>query len=141
MPEKYYHALLVDAFSSDAVPVHLLTKEAVALYFDKLADGGILVFNTTNRYVALQPVLARVAEEMDLECLACPDYTDRSIPDKFGADWVALRRRDKRGVPINGGPSLYDRLQMGKDRWHKVAPMPGRAWTDGYSNLLGAMRW
>jgi hypothetical protein len=140
-PEKYYHALLVDAFSSDAVPVHLLTKEAVTLYFDKLVDGGVLIFNTTNRYVRLQPVLARVAEELNLEYLACPDYTNDNIPEKFGADWMALRRRDKPGVTMSGGPSLYDRLQMGEDRWQKVEPMPGRAWTDSYSNLLGAMRW
>jgi SAM-dependent methyltransferase len=140
-PEKYYHALLVDAFSSDAVPMHLLTKEAVSLYFDKLADGGVLIFNTTNRYVRLQPRLARIAEELNLECLGCPDYTNDNIPEKFGADWLAMRRRDKPGVTMSGGPSLYDRLQMSEDRWQKIEPDAGRVWTDSYSNLLGAMRW
>lgn len=140
-PEQYYHALLVDAFSSDAVPVHLLTKEAVKLYLEKLADGGVLIFNTTNRYVALQPVLGRIAEELNLECLACPDYSNDELPEKFGADWVALRRRDRPGVPMSGGPSLYDRLQVTDERWRTVEPGPGRAWSDSYSNLLSAMRW
>ena len=142
-PEKYYHALLLDAFSSDAVPVHLLTKEAVALYLNKLADGGVLIFNATNRYVKLQPELARIAEELNLECLACPDYGNNgNLPEKFGADWVALRRRDKvAGVYQGGGPSLYDRLHVSGERWQPVEPRPGKAWSDSYSNLLGAMRW
>ena len=140
-PERFYHAMLIDAFSSDAVPVHLLTKEAVEVYLDKLADGGVLIFNTTNRYVDLPPVLARIAEELHLECLHCPDYTSNDIPEKYGADWAALRRRDKTpGVYTGGGPSLYDRLHVTEDRWHKVAPFPGRAWTDKYSNLLSVLR-
>jgi hypothetical protein len=139
-PAKYYHAMLLDAFSSDAVPVHLLTKEAIELYLEKLANGGVLIFNTTNRYVRLNPVLARIAEELDLECLACPDFGSDRIPEKFGADWLAMRRRTPGGY-TNGGPSLFDRLQVSDDRWQSVTPSEGRAWTDSYSNLLGAMRW
>jgi hypothetical protein len=145
-PDRYYHAMLLDAFSSDAVPVHLLTREAVELYMDKLADGGVLIFNTTNRYVDLPPVLARIAEELNLECLYCPDYRAMNlpngehytIPEKYGADWVALRRR---GNFANGGPSLFDRLQVTEDRWRRQDPHPGRPWTDAYSNLLSVMRW
>jgi SAM-dependent methyltransferase len=140
-PDRYYHAILLDAFSSDAVPVHLLTKEAVELYLDKLAEGGILIFNTTNRYVALQPFLAKIAEELKLECLTCPDHYSEQFPGKFGADWVALRRRDGPGGYRNGGPSLFDRLQVSEQRWQRVEPYPGKAWTDAYSNLLSAMRW
>jgi hypothetical protein len=141
-PERFYHALLIDAFSSDAVPVHLLTKEAVEVYLDKLVDGGVLIFNTTNRYVDLPPVLARIAEELNLECLHCADYSNDNIPEKYGADWLALRRRDKTpGVYKSGGPSLHDRLQTTPERWQRVTPFPGRAWTDRYSNLLSVMRW
>ncbi len=141
-PEKYYHAILLDAFSSDAVPVHLLTREAVELYLDKLAEGGVLIFNTTNRYVNLPPVLARIAEDLDLECLWCPDWSDSNFPEKYGADWVALRPRDRRpGGYANGGPSLPDRLQVSRGRWRTVEPLEGRPWTDSYSNLLRVMRW
>jgi SAM-dependent methyltransferase len=142
--EQYYHALLLDAFSSDAVPMHLLTREAIELYLTKLADGGVLIFNTTNRYVSLQPELARIAVELDLECLACGDWASDNFPEKYSADWVAMR---KRGRFANGGPSLFDRLQVspaGRSdpwRWHVVEPVDGNGWTDGHSNLLRAMRW
>ncbi len=137
-PANYYHAILLDAFSSDAVPVHLLTKEAVEVYLNKLADGGVVIFNTTNRYVQIPPVLARIAEELNLECLWCPDYGNDHMPEKYGADWVALRRR---GDFSNGGPPLHDRLQVSPERWQRAEPFPGRAWTDSYSNLLSVMRW
>jgi hypothetical protein len=146
-PEKFYHAILLDAFSSDAIPVHLLTKDAVEEYLKHLADGGVLIFNTTNKFVDIQPVLKTIADELDLECLTCPDYPDRRHPEKYGADWTVLRRKDA-NMPgrtyRNGAPSLYHRLDPGTPemtRWEEVEPMPGRAWTDGHSNLLGAMRW
>ena len=53
MLDRYYHIIVLDAFSSDAIPIHLLTAEAIDLYLDKLAEGGVLVFNCTNRYVDL----------------------------------------------------------------------------------------
>ena len=145
-PERYYHAISLDAFSSDAIPVHLLTKEAVEEYLKHLADGGILIFNTTNRYVAIQPVLARIAEDLDLECLTCPDYQDENMPEKYGADWTVLRRKDKNlpgGVYESGGPPLgyrLDRATQPMPRWQTVEPLPGPVWTDSYSNLLRVLR-
>jgi SAM-dependent methyltransferase len=142
-PENYYHAITLDAFSSDAIPVHLLTRDAVEEYIKHLADGGVLIFNTTNRYVHIQPVLAAIAAELDMECLACPDWSDEEHPEKYGADWIVLRRKDKaldEGTYLNGGPSLHQRLDL-VDRWKEVEPLPGRAWTDKYSNLLRVMRW
>ncbi len=96
-PENYYHIITLDAFSSDAIPVHLLTKDAVELYLDKLADGGVLLFNTTNRYVRIETVLSAIAEECDCDCLYCPDYTYDATdsPDRFSADWVVLQPRLK----------------------------------------------
>src|SRR5262249_31990557 len=55
-PEKAYDLLFLDAFSSDSVPVHLLTVEALELYLSKLADGGVLALNISNRYLDLEPV-------------------------------------------------------------------------------------
>src|SRR5262249_6430758 len=58
--------IVLDAFSSDAIPVHLLTREALALYLSKLADGGLLVFHISNRYLDLEPVLADLANAAKL---------------------------------------------------------------------------
>jgi len=159
--EKYYHVISLDAFSSDAIPVHLLTKDAVKVYLDKLADGGVLVFNTTNRYVRIEPVLSAISQDLDLECLYCPDYTFKEDhPDRFSADWVVLRRKTDEKDWKNGGPPLGIRLlgerkliawngrpytnEKGSDtekRWHERPPLAGPVWTDGYSNLFKIMSW
>src|SRR5205814_1544354 len=65
-PEKFYHMMVVDAFSSDAIPAHLLTEQAFKMYFDHLAEEGILCVHTSNRFVDLPRVVAEVAESLKL---------------------------------------------------------------------------
>jgi hypothetical protein len=139
-PDQLYHILLLDAFSSDAIPVHLLTAQAIELYMTKLVDGGALLFNVTNRYVSIAPVLSRIAQELDLECYRCEDYASQDPhPDKYSADWVVLQRRPPTGGFTNGAPPLTQRLNM--NRWKEVPPLEGPMWTDSYSNLLRVMDW
>lgn len=143
--ERYYHIIVLDAFSSDAIPVHLLTAEAIDLYLDKLVDGGVLIFNTTNRYVDIRPVLGKIAQAKGLTCLCYGDYErdeeDNVIPDKFGSDWLVMQRQDfaKRSVTAAGGLPLDRRLNM--KRWEKAPILDGPVWTDGYSNLLRVLNW
>jgi hypothetical protein len=163
-PEKYFHIIVLDAFSSDAIPVHLLTKNAVELYLEKLADGGVLLFNTTNRYVRLEGVLAAIAKDLDLDCRHCPDWAQATSdhPDRYAADWVVMQRKAPAGGYANGGLPIAQRLeetrtrlrwnghpviQDGKTveeaRWREVRPLAGPVWTDGYSNMLNpkVMPW
>ncbi|MBI2805492.1 MAG: hypothetical protein HYX68_10990 [Planctomycetes bacterium] len=163
-PEKYYHVIVLDAFSSDAIPVHLLTSDAVKMYLDKLAEGGVLVFNTTNKFVRIENVLSAIARDLDLDCLYCPDFTYPSDhPDRFSADWVVLQRKIDKGAYRNGGRPIRERLESTRvrlswkgivvrnddrteiedERWQEVRPLDGPAWTDGYSNLLNpkVMPW
>jgi hypothetical protein len=72
-PEHRYGLIVMDAFSSDAIPLHLLTREALALYKTKLADHGILAFHISNRYLDLQPILGDLAQDADLLCWAQND--------------------------------------------------------------------
>src|SRR5262249_1121269 len=67
-PRKY-RLIDVDAFSSDAIPVHLITKEAVQLYFDKLTEDGIACIHISNRYLRLGPVLGNIAKELNLAAI------------------------------------------------------------------------
>jgi hypothetical protein len=161
--EKYYHIIVLDAFSSDAIPVHLLTADAVAEYLTKLVDGGVLIFNTTNRYVDIRGVLAKIAEHHDLESLTYGDHDD-GVPDKFGSDWVVMRRRQTPPAPYTGGLPLADRLSnerigeqlrrqfiaLGRNdliehlnsyQWRTPAVDPGPMWTDAYSNLFRVIHW
>ena len=57
-PDNQFDLLMIDAFSSDAIPIHLITREAVEMYFQKLAPGGLLVVHVSNRHLRLEPVLA-----------------------------------------------------------------------------------
>src|SRR4029453_14808423 len=66
-PQERYDVILVDAFSSDAIPVHLLTREAFRLYFDMLNVRGLLVLHLSNRYLSLEPMVANLAEDAQLE--------------------------------------------------------------------------
>lgn len=126
--ESSFDLVVVDAFSSDAVPVHLLTREAVELYVARLRPGALVAFNVSNRYVALEPVVAAVAADLGLAGLARSDEPPLELAgDADPSHWVVLARD-----AADLGP-LRDRFG-----WRPlVAPAP-RAWTDRFSDLLGA---
>src|SRR5262249_12627472 len=90
---KKYDVLVIDAFNSDSVPVHLLTREALAVYLSRLADKGVLAFHISNRYLNLEPVLAELAADAGLRCLSRAD-TAANVQDQeagiFGSHWVVL---------------------------------------------------
>jgi hypothetical protein len=130
-----YDLLILDAFSSDSVPVHLLTREAVALYESKLAPSGLLAFNISNRYLRLEPVLAAVARDAGLTGLVQHDQNeavDQPAPSgKTPSSWVVLARRPEDLGPLAGNP-----------HWQPLTARPGtKAWTDDFSNLLSAFLW
>ena len=129
--DRRYGLIVADAFSSDAVPVHLITREALALYRSKLREHGIVAFNVSNRYVALEPVLGNLAHDARMACVAQEDRRSGKdgLPETDASDWVVMARytRDLRAV-------------ASEDRWHDCRRSPGTApWTDDYSNLLGAL--
>ena len=72
-PDGAYQLIVLDAFSSDALPVHLLSREAIRLYRAKLARGALLLFNLSNRYLDLDPVIGRQAGDAGLVCRVCYD--------------------------------------------------------------------
>jgi spermidine synthase len=136
--------LIVDAFSSDAIPLHLLTREALALYLEALKEDGLLAFHVSNRGFDLLPVLARLADDAGLRVAA---IDTPAIPTQVcaPATWVflarseerirsltelAVRRRTQLGLPPEA-------IQVGRPTDAVLATT--RLWTDDYSDLLGAM--
>jgi hypothetical protein len=105
-PDHEYGLIVVDAFSSDAIPVHLITKEAVDLELDKLADDGILAYHISNRHLNLKPVLVNLAHEFDLAVLDQSDDSRESI-GKSGSHWVLLART----------PDAFGSLNKDVKRW------------------------
>ena len=129
-----YGLIVMDAFSSDAVPLHLVTREALNLYVKKLAAGGIIVCNVSSRYLEFRPVLADLASECGLVCLAHADVEitpQQREQGKAPSIWVVLARRTE-----DLGPLAVDL------RWERLSSRPGAApWTDDYANILSALKW
>ncbi len=145
-----YHLLLVDAFSSDSIPVHLLTREAVKLYTDRLADGGLLALHISNRYIDLEPVVARLADDLQLTARVWNDGRESDHPGKTMSTWVVLAKNaDHLSDPIRGdeSDSRIGALMGGygyhiyNHHWRPLEVLKDvPAWTDDYSDVLRVMR-
>jgi spermidine synthase len=127
-----YNLIVLDAFTSDAVPTHLLTREALALYLEKLAPGGVVVFHISNRYLNLEPVVAGVAHAAGAAALLGSDlYLSPEERGPYGSAsiWVAV------------APSAESLAPLRKLRaWRPAVAGIGAPWTDDFSNVLGAFR-
>ncbi|HEV3083607.1 MAG TPA: fused MFS/spermidine synthase [Gemmataceae bacterium] len=120
-----YQLIIVDAFSSDAIPIHLITREAIELYFRKMKPDGVLAVHISNRYLNLEPVLANIAAKLGYVAVREKDNDDSEV-GKYSSDWVILARKSQ------------DFGALGQDeRWKpaKVDKDVG-VWTDDFSNLL-----
>ncbi len=132
-PGERYDLIAVDAFSSDAIPVHLLTREALRLYLDVLAPGGLLVFHISNRYLDLEPVVANLAEDAGLGGRLIGDDDSDAIEGSARSTWVALARTPE---ALGGLPD---------DAMWGTAELEGNprvgVWTDDFHNLLSVFKW
>jgi spermidine synthase len=123
-PAHKYDLIVVDAFNSDAIPVHLLTREAIGVYLDKLAPGGIVALHLSNRYLDLEPVVAALARERGL---AARVGTSQLSGFFFSAStWAVVARSD-----ADLGPLAAD-VRWPQARTRRGVPV----WTDDYSSLL-----
>jgi hypothetical protein len=135
-PDASLDMLILDAFSSDAIPVHLLTREAMAVYKARLKPGGIMAFHISNRYLNLRPILARLADDAELIAYGWHDLGEDKEAGKFASEWVIMARDDADFGPV--------RWPMGRDkhvdfRWERIRPKPDTPlWTNNFSNLLSA---
>jgi hypothetical protein len=128
-PDGSYGLLLVDAFTSDAIPVHLLTREASALYFRKLAPDGVLAVHISNRYLDLRPVIGRHARDGALAG-RIQLWTGRDGCGPYSTQWVVLARRAEHLGGLATSPY-----------WAPLEESDTRPWTDDYSNLWAAFDW
>jgi hypothetical protein len=129
-PERTYGLIVGDVFSSDAIPVHLLTREAIRLYRSKLTADGVLALHISNRYLDLGPVVAELARDGGLACLSQdePEAAARREPGKAAAHWVLMTQRPGRLAPVASDP-----------RWRPCRRKPDAAvWTDDFSNIVQA---
>jgi hypothetical protein len=132
-PNNYYDVIVIDAFSSDSIPVHLLTKEALSLYLEKLKDHGIILFHISNMYLRLSPVLATLVENVGAvskDELYQPSAKE-AAQGATTAEWVAIARRQQDLGFLDKEP-----------RWKPLVSKPGaRPWTDDFSNIISVIKW
>jgi hypothetical protein len=127
-----YDLIVLDAFSSDSIPVHLLTREALSLYVSRLAPGGALAFHISNSHLSLGPIIARLAADHGLVAIDQLERGAESWPDgKTASHWSILARSGADLGALNQDP-----------RWTPlVATASVPLWTDDFSNLVSALHF
>lgn len=125
-PAGKYGLLIMDAFSSDSVPAHLLTTEAMDLYLGKLSSDGMLAFHISNRYLNLEPLLSGLSKRAGLSAFIRRDQ-ERDLVGKYPSVWVVMARNDAALGSI-----------AGDSRWTKV--QGDIVWTDDFSNILSLLK-
>ena len=125
-----YDVLVLDAFSGDAIPVHLLTAEAIALYLRHLKPGGVLAFHVSSQYVDLAPTLAMQARHAGLTALDVHSLPNDELGE-FQADWVLM----------SSNAAFFRQPEIAVAA-RPIAPRPGLVlWTDGFNSLLPVINW
>jgi len=127
-PPQNYDVLVIDAFSSDSIPVHLITREALAVYLRHMKPGGVIAFHVTNRFLHLAPVVKRIAVEHDLQVALIADDAEDS--DLARTDWVLVTREK----------ALIERPEIAEFT-SEIENIPGlRVWTDDFNNLFRILK-
>ena len=131
-PDRAYDLLVLDAFSSDAIPVHLMTQQALDLYLSKLAPGGLVVFHISNRNLELSGVVADLAKSRNLSALSMLDLSPAHPNGKDPSHWVVMSRSS----------ADYGELVS----YEKAKPLVStgngdKVWTDDFSNILSVFKW
>ncbi len=129
--DQSYNLLVLDAFSSDSIPVHLMTVEALDLYLSKLAPGGLLVFHISNRNLDLTQVVADLAKSRELSGLSLLDLRPPRPNGKDPSHWVVLARNSVDYGALANDPDA--KLLQGNGAED--------VWTDDFSNILSVFKW
>ena len=125
-----HDVIVLDAFSSDSIPIHLLTREAVEIYLSRLNPNGVLAIHISNNHLALRPVVAAVMRDLGLVGLAQYQNSPDQEKGRYGSQWAVLARSEE----------ALGTLPADK-RWERLKAPADRAWTDDFSNIWSVIHW
>lgn len=123
------HLIILDAFNSDAIPVHLMTREAFRLYQKKLEHNGVILVNLSNRHIDLLPLVNAMGRTLQLMVFTLTDEGNPKL-GQFNSKWALLTENDSLAVSLMNGFN-----------WHFLTSNHQVLWTDDYSNTLSLIRW
>jgi protein-L-isoaspartate O-methyltransferase len=129
-PDGTFDVLMLDAFDSDSIPAHLVSREAVQMYLRKLKPNGMILFHVSNRYMDVESLVSALIIDASLEGLVRYD-NDEEAPGKTSSDYVVAARR----------PESLGSLEQNENWTHVEKPAGILPWTDDYSNMLKIVRW
>jgi len=133
LPDRSYDLIILDAFSSDAIPMHLLTREAIQLYLKKLKPRGVILANISNNYLDLLPILSTL-----IDSVGAAGKHETFLPSAADAAHGATASI---WVAISAAPADLDFLASEK-RWRDINKRQGGTpWSDDFSNIFSAVRW
>jgi hypothetical protein len=130
LPDASLDILMLDAFNSDSIPAHLVSREAIRVYLAKLKPSGMLLFHVSNRYLNVAKLVSAVATDAGLAAIYRSDRDDLS-PEKSGSDYVLVARRMSE---LDGVASKFGWTKLAAET--EIPP-----WTDDYSNMLPLLKW
>lgn len=132
LPNAGLDVLAVDAFSSDSIPLHLLTDEAIGIYMGALAEDGLLLIHISNSFMHLEPAIAALAKKRGLAALQLFDRPAKGART-IASHWVVLAR--------DGATLGKLRANMNDERWKPLMEPHGPAWTDDHASVLTYILW
>ena len=134
MPAASYDLIVIDAFSSDTIPTHLITREAVTMYESRLKPRGLIAFHVSSRFFDLAPVLARIAADRGFVSYARDDHQvppERIAEGMRASVWIVLARTE----------NDVGQIARSRPRWIRlVADTDDPLWSDDYANVLGVLQ-
>ncbi len=128
-PDGVYDIIVVDAYSSDAIPIHLATREAMAIYKRKLAPNGVVIMHVSNRHLELSSVIVGIADANGLKSWVFSEDANRDS-DYIFATTVVISAREEADIGKLNADDKWTLTEAKRDR---------QVWTDDYSNVLGAV--
>jgi len=125
-----YDLIILDAFTSDSIPIHLLTREALQTYMSRLNDAGVIAVHISNRYLDLDPILAATAQDLGLNISLRQDKQVENTAFNLPSEWIIISNslRPHRALSDKGWVKIENKNDM-------------RPWTDDYSNFLSALKF
>ena len=132
--DEQYDVMILDAYNSDALPVHLITREALAVYLARLAPRGVLAFHISNRYLDLTSVVSRLAADVKLFCLVQDEQ-------RLNIAWLGGYRHLSNWAVMTRQQEVLQGLER-DSRWSRPSPRTDtRIWTDDYSSVFSVFKW